>query len=440
MPDEARNDTQHGMFRRAARGTANLVYREIDVHLAGAAFPGGSALLVANHFGGLADGVLLIDSAPRMPRVVARGVIWKVPIVGRLASAAGMIPVHRAADGGARASNDQMFSSAYSALDDGDLVLIFPEGVTQDVPHMAQVRTGAARIALGARRSGAGGLSIIPVGVHYEDKAGFRSRALVNIGEPVDLEEWVQSRGEVRDGADDREAVRELTELINVRLRHVAPDYPDWSQAHALEAVAQVLLTDVDDGRQPSTRYGDVALLASRLNRLPEPQRTELVDLGGTYRAALAAAGTTDQAVATAGTRRTRSFGWVLDILLVLLLAPFALLGLMAAAFPLLLVTIASKLNIAPAVRATVVPGLAALLFTVEWVLLTLKAGRDLGGEAALATVVLFPFFVGALFLVVEKVTLLWRQWRGGRQPRKEALRGLQPLRGALSDKAWAAL
>ena len=279
---------------------ANLVYRDIDVHLPAEPIPDGPVLAVANHFGGLADGVLLVDSSPRMPRVVARDVIWKIPVVGHLASGIGMIPVHKAADGGARASNDEMFASAYRALGDGDLVLIFPEGVTQDVPYMAEVRTGAARIVLGARESGVAGIHILPMGVHYENKAGFRSRALVNVGPPIALDQWVRERGPVVGGADDRDAVRDLTALVNDRLRHVAPNFPDWEQAHALETVSEVLLTDVDPAPSPPMQYGDRELLASRLNRVPEPDRGQLVASGAQYRAALRAAGTSDHAVATA--------------------------------------------------------------------------------------------------------------------------------------------
>ena len=177
-----------GVLRRLARMTANLVYRDIDVHVASGPAAGRPILAVANHFGGLADGVLLVDSSPRMPRVVARDVIWKVSLIGRLATAAGMIPVHRAADGGARATNDQMFAAAYDSLREGEVILIFPEGVTQDVPHMAEGKTGAARIAHGARESGVEGICIQPVGVHYENKAGFRSRALVTLGPLIDLD------------------------------------------------------------------------------------------------------------------------------------------------------------------------------------------------------------------------------------------------------------
>jgi hypothetical protein len=350
-----------------------------------------------------------------------------------------MIPVHKAADGGARASNDEMFASAYRALGDRDLVLIFPEGVTQDVPHMAEVRTGAARIVLGAQASGVQGIHILPMGVHYEDKAGFRSRALVNVGPPIDLDEWVRERAPVVGGADDRDAVRDLTALVNDRLRHVAPDFPDWEQAHALETVAEVLLTDVDPSPSPPMQYGDRELLAARLNRVAEPQRGDLVTSGAQYRAALQAAGTSDGAIATAATPPPRSWGWLRDMLLVVLLGPFALFGLMAAAMPLLLVVIASRLRIAPAVRATVVPGLALLLFLGEWILFAFQSGEE-GITLGLAALVLFPFFVASLLLVVERVALLWQRWRRRKRPRSDEMPALQAQRAVVAGKGWAAL
>ena len=428
-----------GVARRLSRIAANLVYRDIDVHLPAEPIPDGPVLAVANHFGGLADGVLLVDSSPRMPRVVARDVIWKIPVVGQLASGIGMIPVHKAADGGARASNDEMFASAYRALGDGDLVLIFPEGVTQDVPYMAEVRTGAARIVLGARESGVAGIHILPMGVHYENKAGFRSRALVNVGPPIDLDQWVRERGPVVGGADDRDAVRDLTALVNDRLRHVAPNFPDWEQAHALETVSEVLLTDVDPAPSPPLQYGDRELLASRLNRVPEPDRGLLVASGAQYRAALRTAETSDHAVATATAPAPRSRAWLRDLVLVVLLAPFALVGLLAAATPLLLVLIASRLRIAPAVRATVVPGLALLLFLGEWLLFARPSdGGSLTIE--LAALVLFPFFVASLFLVVERVALLWQRWRRRRRPDAAELARLKQMRSEVAGLGWSAL
>ncbi len=126
-----------------------------------------------------------------------------------------------------------MFGSCYDAPADGSLVLIFPEGVTQDDPHLAPVKTGAARIALGARAAGVAGITILPVvGIHYENKAAFRSRVLVASGEPIDLDDVAPTLNP--DGgrvtADNRAAVTSLTEQISTGMRSAGPDYRDWDQ------------------------------------------------------------------------------------------------------------------------------------------------------------------------------------------------------------------
>ena len=98
------------VVRRLARIISNLVYREIDVYVDPALRHDdhGPTVAVSNHFGGLADGILLVDSMPRLPRIVARDVIWTVPVAGQVMSAIGGIPVHRRADKGS-GSNDEMF-------------------------------------------------------------------------------------------------------------------------------------------------------------------------------------------------------------------------------------------------------------------------------------------------------------------------------------------
>lgn len=54
--------TRGRIARRIARGVANLVYREIDLRMDGNSVADGPVIAVANHFGGLADGVLLVDA------------------------------------------------------------------------------------------------------------------------------------------------------------------------------------------------------------------------------------------------------------------------------------------------------------------------------------------------------------------------------------------
>lgn len=100
------------------------------------------------------------------------------------------IPIHKSHDGGPT-SNDQMFRSTYEALGEGDLITIFPEGVTVDDPRIANIKTGSARIALGARASGVGSITLLSAGIHYGDKAALRSEVFIDIGYPIDLDDLI---------------------------------------------------------------------------------------------------------------------------------------------------------------------------------------------------------------------------------------------------------
>ena len=95
----------------------------------------------------------------------------------------------------------------------GGTIAVFPEGTTHDIPRLAPIRTGAARIALGAKAHGVDDIQIVPVGLWFEDKVALRSRVLVRAGEPLDLDHELWSI--LPEGAEatdeDHESVRALT-------------------------------------------------------------------------------------------------------------------------------------------------------------------------------------------------------------------------------------
>ena len=73
----------------------------------------------------------------------------------------------------------------------GGAIALFPEGVSHNSPKMMPLKTGAARIALGAISVGQTGkplnLKIVPVGLFYTSKTTFRSEALLHFGEPFEV-------------------------------------------------------------------------------------------------------------------------------------------------------------------------------------------------------------------------------------------------------------
>ncbi|HEX6401439.1 MAG TPA: lysophospholipid acyltransferase family protein, partial [Actinomycetota bacterium] len=178
----------------------------------------GPVLLVANHPGGVVDPALLTATVARPVRFLAMATLWRIWPLRPLLWLAGAIPVHRAQDpageGGRHARNVEAFAASFEHLRRGGAMGIFPEGQASDEPRLLPIRTGAARIALGAHARGAMGLRIVPVGLIYEDKQRARSRAYVRVGEPIAMDEDLAEHPEVPPGERDPAAVAALTAEI----------------------------------------------------------------------------------------------------------------------------------------------------------------------------------------------------------------------------------
>jgi 1-acyl-sn-glycerol-3-phosphate acyltransferase len=391
-----------------------LVYRSVEIRQQPGETAAGPQLTVSNHFGGFADALIQAYALDRVPRFIARDVIWRIPIAKQVMEFARAIPTHKPEDKGP-AGNDQMFSSTYEALAEGDLIMIFPEGVTVDDPAMARIKTGAARIALGARASGVEGIQIIPSGIHYDDKASLRSKVWVNVGSALDLDAEIDRYappGTPQD-ASNHGAVRALTADIEERLRRSAPDYLDWQEERTLSEAAAVALRTVP-GATPDVDYGDESDLANLLSQRPPEAKAAIAVALDRYTADLDAAGLNDRQMA-ASYRSRRSFlgriAW--NIIVGLLLLPFALAGLAINFLPFVLLWLIGRLKLDPAVAATVKPGAAILLFSISWGVAG-WAGWTLSGLEGIAAVLLvMPLYLYALFALAERGRLIWRAWRG---------------------------
>jgi 1-acyl-sn-glycerol-3-phosphate acyltransferase len=397
----------HRVLRRLVDAIAFLTWREVAIDDL-AATADGPVLLVSNHFGGVSDALVLMSVLPRRPRILADDAIWKVPVAKQVMEWIGAIPVHRGHSG--TTDNSDMFAAAHDALADGEVVLIFPEGITREEPSIGQVRSGAARIAIGARARGVDGVRIVPVGLHYDDKAAFRSVVYVREGQPIDLDAELDDEPDgavttdAADGGHEREEVERLTGLIARRLRDTAPDYDDWREARALQMGAEAFLRSLDPDESVPVGLRD--RLGAWLARRDDAD--ELVEMADRYRRALSHAGATD-AWAAHG-RSLLSRRRIVTLVTWLLMLPYAVMGLVAWAVPAVLTWAVSRLRLAPAVMATVLPLVAFVLFgatSLGWLWWAWEQGRS---TAVVTFAVLGPVTFTALVLVVER-GLLWTRW-----------------------------
>jgi glycerol-3-phosphate O-acyltransferase/dihydroxyacetone phosphate acyltransferase len=344
------------------------------------------------------------------------------------------IPTHKPEDKGP-AGNDQRFGSTYEALGEGDLVMIFPEGITVDDPSIARVKTGAARIALGARASGVKGIQIIPSGIHYDDKATLRSKVWVNVGLPLDLDANIESYVEpgAAEDASNRDAVRALTADIESRLRRSAPDYTDWEEERALTNAASIALRCVPNA-PIEVDFGDESDLANVLAQRPQQVKDAIIHAVDRYTADLEAVGLNDQQIATTHHKR-RSFFWriIWNLIVGIILLPFALLGLAINIVPFALLWLIGRVKMDPAVAATVKPASAILLFSITWGIAGWQGWTWSGIEGVAAVLLVMPLYLYALFALVERGGLVLRAWRGWwRSHRTDLYAGVQEHREAV--------
>lgn len=180
----------------------------------------GGALVVANHISHL-DPIftgLLVHRARRVPRFLAKHSLWSAPVLGWALAGSGQIPVYRDSIDAQRS-----LRAATSALDDGKVVVIYPEGtITRDPDGWPmRARTGVARLALASE------VPVLPV-VHWGTRDVYdgysrrfrplpRKPITVRCGPPVDLSAY-------RDRRVDAELLREVTDLLMDRVRELLVD------------------------------------------------------------------------------------------------------------------------------------------------------------------------------------------------------------------------
>jgi len=217
---------------------AKIFFRRIEI--AGVErIPDQPVIFAVNHPNALIDPLFLLCFAPRRVSVLAKAPILKMPVIGALARALDTVPVYRRQDDPATASNRETFAKSREVLQRGGAIAIFPEGTTHSDPQLRELKTGAARIALGAAIP----LSIMPTGLYYTAKQTFRSSVLMYFGNPIRvLPEPVDEHGEPNRGSVER-----LTAAIDAALDDVTLQ-ADSHAALELIARAEDIFSAGEDG------------------------------------------------------------------------------------------------------------------------------------------------------------------------------------------------
>jgi 1-acyl-sn-glycerol-3-phosphate acyltransferase len=404
-----------------ARGASFFLFRRVEVVGRDELVKGQPTLLVANHFNGFVDPLVIAMALGRLPRFIAKATLTDVPGVGPLLRSLGVVFVQRRQDGEGTGGNVSAFHECHEALRAGDVVCIFPEGTTHDRPHLDPIRTGAARIAVGARAAGAEGTVVVPVGLTYPDKLAVRSAVLVDFGPPIDLTDVVAADA----GEDDHAEVRELTSVIHDGLRAVSPDFEDSEDWLTFELAAEIATRE--DGTEPSLIERSRA--ARSVAESPPADRERVRSVVGRYAALLTSLRLTDAEVASRTSSASVLWSAVIAGVWVAVLGSLVVATAVVNVVPFLLVFGASLRTTTPVTKGTVRVLVGLVAFPLAWVVGGVVA-VDGFGPVTLA-VLLAALGAAATVALVERAVLFARRvtaWYQTRE-REAAVEGLRGVR-----------
>jgi 1-acyl-sn-glycerol-3-phosphate acyltransferase len=293
----------YAALRALLRHALGLYFRRIEVEGLAEVPAAGPLLLAANHPHTLIDALLVGTCIERRVGFVAKATVFRGP-AGRLLRALGAVPVERAIDGpvdeAARERNRRALEACEEAVAAGRALLIFPEGISQEAPRLQPLKTGLARIALGAESRVPGQVVVVPVALAYDDRETFRSRARVSFEPAIRVEPFARVR---QSEPDDFTSVRALTETVRQALEaHVV---------HVDEPENEPMVAELDAlyGRSVEAdaggRLAATAAIARAVNSFAQedPERVRRVrEALAQYRRGLDDAGV-DDAVVRAETR-----------------------------------------------------------------------------------------------------------------------------------------
>lgn len=179
----------------------------------------GPFLFAANHPATFMDAVIIAATLNQKVYFLAKSTAFKSRFAKWFLPKLNMIPVYRKQDDPSLVSkNADMFEKCFEHLAKKKSLLIFPEGVSLKERKIKEVKSGAARIAFGAyeRNHYELDIKVVCIGLNYSNNGKFQSNVLINIGESITLQNYVDAYK-----SDPQKTVKRLTHDIKAQLEEL---------------------------------------------------------------------------------------------------------------------------------------------------------------------------------------------------------------------------
>ena len=182
----------------------------------------GPLIIASNHPNTFMDPLILAVLTKQRVGFIANGSIFN-HYTRHIFNYFHVIPIYRKKDTADVALsqaelNKQTFQRCYDYLENGGTIMIFPEGTSEIERRLREIKTGTARIALGAEYENnfTLGVKILPIGINYSNPTQYRGEVFVNIGSPIKLADFRENYT-----PEHFEVVEQLTNILEQKLREL---------------------------------------------------------------------------------------------------------------------------------------------------------------------------------------------------------------------------
>ena len=180
-------------------------YRRFEVH-GKENIPKDSAVIFGvNHSNTLMDALVLLSSDNIKKVFIARGDIFKKPAVAKILKFLRILPIFRIRNGVAAVrQNDDSLNKAVDVIHDHVDLYLFPEGTHRTKHSLMRMGKGLFHIAVDANKQfgDKSPIYIIPTAIEYGDYFRYRSTAMINFGQPINVTEFFKHTTEENEAAN----------------------------------------------------------------------------------------------------------------------------------------------------------------------------------------------------------------------------------------------
>ncbi len=169
------------------RITVRIFFRSITVKNKELIPDKGPLIVLVNHPSTFMDPIIIATMFNRKVFSLGKGSIFKSRFAKWILPKLQVLPIYRQVDDPTlMTKNQEIFSKCFEHLENRGAVVMFPEGICITERKLRPIKTGAARIVLGAeaKNNFQLGVQIITIGLNYANPHKFNRDLFINIGKP----------------------------------------------------------------------------------------------------------------------------------------------------------------------------------------------------------------------------------------------------------------